>query len=509
MPATEYCMYLRKSRADLEAEARGEGDTLARHEHTLLDLARQQRLPIGKIYRELVSGERIANRPVMQQLLAEVEAGRWAGVLVTETSRLARGDTLDQGIVAQAFKYSHTRIVTPQKAYDPTNEIDEDWIEMGLFMARQEYRMIRRRQIAGTRAAKTEGRYTGNVPPYGYERVKLDRGWTLRPVPEQAAVVLSIFRMYLSGMGYTRIADRLNELQVPAPKGERWSPFSIPGFLHNPHYAGYIPEKFRPSCKQVKDGKLTVSRPRASGGKLYKGLHEAIVPPEIWKAAQKHKNATVHAPYNRGIENPLCGLIICDHCGRRMQRKPAGKKAPYEMIMCKTKGCPTVASSLEVLEKTVIAALKDYLRDLELHGEPDAPDLAAEKAAVASIEKEIEEVNSRIQRTFELVENGTYTKELFLARQSELGKKRAELLESKSAIEQKIADSRRKSEDYAQLSPRIRSVLDAYDFDAPAEMRNELLKQVLHHVEYHKTVRLRYKEKDDFSITLHPSIFYT
>ncbi|NMA85098.1 MAG: resolvase, partial [Epulopiscium sp.] len=34
-----YCMYLRKSRADIEAEARGEGETLARHKKILLDLA--------------------------------------------------------------------------------------------------------------------------------------------------------------------------------------------------------------------------------------------------------------------------------------------------------------------------------------------------------------------------------------------------------------------------------------------------------------------------------------
>ena len=35
-----YCIYLRKSRADAEAEAHGEGETLARHERALLDLAR-------------------------------------------------------------------------------------------------------------------------------------------------------------------------------------------------------------------------------------------------------------------------------------------------------------------------------------------------------------------------------------------------------------------------------------------------------------------------------------
>ena len=71
---TDYALYLRKSRADLEAEAHGEGDTLARHEHILMELAKSRALPIGAIYREIVSGERIANRPVMQQLLSEVVA---------------------------------------------------------------------------------------------------------------------------------------------------------------------------------------------------------------------------------------------------------------------------------------------------------------------------------------------------------------------------------------------------------------------------------------------------
>ena len=35
------CIYLRKSRADREAEAHGEGETLARHERILLDLAKK------------------------------------------------------------------------------------------------------------------------------------------------------------------------------------------------------------------------------------------------------------------------------------------------------------------------------------------------------------------------------------------------------------------------------------------------------------------------------------
>ena len=81
-------MYLRKSRADVEAEARGEGETLKRHEKTLLELAKKMNIVIGHIYREIVSGESIAARPEVQNLLSSVEAGMWKGVLVMEMERL-------------------------------------------------------------------------------------------------------------------------------------------------------------------------------------------------------------------------------------------------------------------------------------------------------------------------------------------------------------------------------------------------------------------------------------
>lgn len=86
----EYCIYLRKSRKDLDAEAMGSGETLARHESIMLDLAKKMNLIIGKIYKEIVSGDSISARPVMQELLEDVENELWAGVLVVEVERLAR-----------------------------------------------------------------------------------------------------------------------------------------------------------------------------------------------------------------------------------------------------------------------------------------------------------------------------------------------------------------------------------------------------------------------------------
>ncbi len=68
-------------------------------------------ISISKIYKEIESGgETIAARPIMQELLSDIEKGTWKGVFVVEVERLARGDTIDQGIVAQAFKYTNTKI---------------------------------------------------------------------------------------------------------------------------------------------------------------------------------------------------------------------------------------------------------------------------------------------------------------------------------------------------------------------------------------------------------------
>ena len=186
----QYLIYLRKSRADAEAEARGEGETLARHETALLDLAKRMNLTIGGIYKEIVSGETISARPMVQKLLEEVEQGMWKGVLVMEIERLARGSTIDQGIIAQAFSFSGTKIITPLKTYDPNNEYDEEYFEFGLFMSRREYKTINRRIQRGRLASIQEGKYISPVPPYGYERIKIkdNKGYTLTPHKEQAVV---------------------------------------------------------------------------------------------------------------------------------------------------------------------------------------------------------------------------------------------------------------------------------------------------------------------------------
>ena len=254
----EYSLYLRKSRADLEAEAKGEGETLARHEKMLIELARRYNFSIGKIYREIVSGESIETRPVIQELLRDVEQGRWKGVLVVEVERLARGDTMDQGRVAKSFKFSNTKIITPIKIYDPNNEFDEEYFEFGLFMSRREYKVINRRLQRGRVSSVKEGKFVGSVAPFGYDRIKIknDKGYTLTPNKE-TPTVQRIFNLYAyNDIAINEVARQLNVAGDKPRKTEEWSISAVKDILSNPIYIGKIRWDSRKTVKEYKNSKI-------------------------------------------------------------------------------------------------------------------------------------------------------------------------------------------------------------------------------------------------------------
>jgi hypothetical protein len=71
-PSGLYAVYLRKSRKDVEMEALGHGETLSRHEQALGDLAARLGIRVAQTYREIVSGDTIAERPEVRRLLDDV-----------------------------------------------------------------------------------------------------------------------------------------------------------------------------------------------------------------------------------------------------------------------------------------------------------------------------------------------------------------------------------------------------------------------------------------------------
>lgn len=534
MSNVPYCMYLRKSRADLEAEARGEGETLARHERILLELARKMNthIPPEAIYKEVTSGETIASRPVMQQVLSEVEQGIWDGVFVVEVERLARGDTVDQGIVAQTFKYSGTKIITPIKTYDPNNEFDEEYFEFGLFMSRREYKTTNRRLERGRRDSVKEGKFPGNRVAYGYIRKKLEKekGFTLEPHPEQAPVVKLIFELYTKGeqqkdgshkrLGASLIARKLNDLKIPAAKGGDWTISSIRGILSNPVYIGKVRWDSRPVVKKMINGRIIKSRPRAKNENwlLANGLHEAIIDEETFRLTQKHlaENPSTPAPSQLGIKNPLAGLIVCAECGRKMVRRPYNNRTQPDTLMCPYTSCKNVSSRLSLVEEKLLQALaialNNYKVEIAMNNDENQKDLEVYllKNSLEQLNKEIAVLEKQMNNLQDLLEQEVYSVETYLKRANIIDEKITVATKNKKDLEKQLDQISVKNDTAKIMIPKIEKIIKLYHvLKTPAD-KNELLKEVLEKAVYKKTVDGRCKKyrnvPDNFKLVLYPKL---
>lgn len=519
-----YCLYLRKSRADAEAEASGAGETLKRHENALLNLAKRLDLTITSVYKEVVSGETIASRPIMQQLLDEVERGLWQGVLVMEITRLARGETIDQGIVAQAFKYSGTQIITPDKIYNPANEFDEEYFEFGLFMSRREYKTINRRIQRGRIAAAGEGRYIGSTAPLGYKRIKLqnDKGWSLEIVPEQANIIRLIFDLYVNGVrnsdgsrtkiGSTRICRILDERNIKPLANDTWSPASIRDILRNPVYAGKIRWGYDRCQKVSQNGTIVTKRNRNKDCIIVNGLHEAIIDEETFQKAQKllQSNSKASVPASKKLQNPLAGLVYCKKCGHLMTRLAPTSKTPYAVLKCPDRYCDNISAPIYLIEQKIISFFRLWLDNYELEIEQsESPStVVSYESSCLALEKEIETLKSQLDKTFDLLERGIYDEDTFFKRNNTIKAKIEECRNSlESLLEQKAMEEQALSMEN-NFIPTVKNLVGGYDSIGSASMKNELLKSVINRMEYVKETRNTRgkRDTDNFELTIYPLI---
>lgn len=491
-PSGLYCAYLRKSRKDLELEALGQGDTLERHARALSDLAARMGIRIARTYREVVSGDTIADRPQVKQLLEDVNAGRWDGVLAMDVDRLGRGDSIDQGVIMQSFYYSNTLIITPDKIFDPADEADAEFMEIKLFFARREYKMIKKRMQRGRIASVMDGCWISPRAPYGYERVRLTdrKGWTLRPVPDKAEIVRAVFSWYADGMdgqtvGKNNIANRLNDMGLTTDLGNPWTPSAVYCILSSPVYIGMVQWNRRQESVRIENGTRVKSRPVSDNGIIVKGRHKPIVDRALFDRVQAMLAGHTKRPKNAQspFANPVSGLVTCPVCGHTMQRKDSVRG---DFLYCPTSRCATASAYMSAVEDAILDTLADWRDTFRVSAQQaqTAPDSAAKDAARRQLNAQRDALTGQLKRHYELLEQGVYSVDEFKQRRADV---QAQVARIDQALED--LDSPPAQDPRAALMPQILTVLDAYR-DAPdAETKNKLLRSVIDHIVYHKTQR--------------------
>lgn len=525
----KYCAYLRKSRADIEAEAKGQCETLTRHKNILKELAKKLNINIDLMYKEIMSGDSIASRPKMQQLLTDVENGKWDGVLVVEVERLARGNTIDQGIVAQTFQLSNTKIITPLKIYDPNDEFDEEYFEFGLFMSRREYKTINRRLQSGRLSSVKEGKFVGNITPYGYNKVKIEneKGFKLTPNDKEAKIVKLIFQLYTTGdlqengeykkLGARLIAKKLDNMNIPPRKNKYWSVYTIYDILKNPVYIGKIRWNYRKNVKKIVNGQITISRPKSSNTQylLVDGMQEPLIDVDTFNLAQKIMSDKSISPINSSctIKNPLSSIIVCGKCGRKMVRKPYNLKDKKDSLLCNNPHCNNISAPLHCVEDKIIEALNEWLNNYKLKFDykEQKTDISnyinVQKNSIKNIDKEITLLKTQINRVHDLLEQGVYTTDTFLTRLKEHNDKLIQLENDKNNLQTNINKQIKIKKSVKEVIPSTQNLISIYHSINSQKTKNDILKEMVEKIVYFKNKNGRwYNSPDDFEITIYPKL---
>ena len=486
-----YAMYLRKSRADLELEAQGEGETLAKHKDRLYTLADRLGIPPSQIvvYQEIVSGESIQNRPEMLRLLDDVYARKYAGVLVVEVERLARGNTRDQGEVADAFTYSDTKIITPVKIYDPQDEYDQEYFEFGLFMSRREYKTHQRRMAAGKEAAARAGNYIFAFPPYGYDivrRAKNDR--FLVEKPEEAKVVRMIFDWYTEDrMSIKWIARQLTTMGITPSRSKEWATTTVRFMLENVHYIGKVCYGNHRTVKERDQdtGKIT-KKQKPSVAQIYEGKHKAIISEEQFAKAHSLCGANARTKVSTEMVNPLSGLLRCKGCGRALLLSRFGGDTQLpRYVHARILSCQKPSCTVHTLLDALVESLKEYIADYEMKIEQGLKDDSVERhaAMIASMESELSKLQSRKSKLMDSWEadDGMYTREEYLERKQRYNN-------SISQLSERIAEEKKNAPapvDYSEKILTLHAVLDCIgDESISAKEKNIFLRQFIEKITY-------------------------
>ena len=319
-------------------------------------------------------------RPAWKQLVADIEAGKVAHVIVKDMSRAGR-DYLQTGFYTEVFFRQHgVHFVAIANSVDSDDQNSNEFAPFLNIMNEWYPRDTSKKVRVSLRQRGTSGKHMGK-PPYGYRCDPEDKDhWILDE--EAAQVVKLIFDLCIDGKGPEQIARILEEKQIlttralyakrkKKPMPERpyhWGNQSIVAILERQEYTGCTCN-FKTYSKSYKLKKRIPNEPEDMF--YLPDTQEAIVSQAQFDRVQelrKNKRRPVKAE-RQGL---FSGLLFCADCGSKLHfatsKRFEGKQDCY--VCCHYKSnrgtCTAHYIREDVLREIVlerIRAVNEYIRD--------------------------------------------------------------------------------------------------------------------------------------------------
>lgn len=330
------------------------------------------------------------NRPAVQRVMAAIDARDADVIVLWKWSRLSRSRK-DWALAIDRADIAGGKIESATEPIDTATASGR--FARGVMT---EYAAFQSEQIGEQWEEVRQRRLRLGLPASG--RLPFGWVWTDGRVdahPEQAPIVVEMYRRYLDGDGAAAIATWLNDRGIPAPNGGTWRRARPLTVMDSPIHVGLIPYR----------------------GETYPGQHAPIIDESTWSAYQRERGRRVETNAKpRTYQHLLSNLMICE-CGERMHSKGSitGGKL-YRGYLCgaRLNGHEQRAYvSAKTVEPAIVEWLMQFDPDVDSAASDDAADRARRDAILREINAlEVEIVNLTRQHTRGIIPEAAYVRSL-------------------------------------------------------------------------------------------------
>ena len=294
------------------------------------------------------------DRPALQKLLKDIEAGQVDVVVVYKIDRLTRS-LADFAKLVEVFDAKSVSFVAVTQQFNTTTSMGRLTLNVLLSFAQFERELASERVRDKVAASRKKGKWTGGSVPLGYD-VK-DKKLVVNP--SEAKTVRTIFTRYLALKSFQKLIDELNDKGIVTKKRPLASKI-----------AGGIPFTYGPLAYLLKN--RTYLGETGHGGHWFSGEHEPIIARGIFEEVQRLlKTNSAGRRGRRQKSGALLTGLLFDDRGNRMSPSyttKRGARYPFYVSSALLRGRKSQAGSVPRLsaaeiEAAVMIAIRTHIQD--------------------------------------------------------------------------------------------------------------------------------------------------
>ena len=419
---------------------------------------------VYKIYTDSGYSGSNMERPGLQSLIKDSEAGKFDMVLVYKLDRLSRSQKDTLYLIEDVFDKHGVGFSSMTENFDTSTPFGKAVLGVLAVFAQLERDNIRLRTMMGKQARAEEGKWHGSKwIPIGYDYTDGE----LIPNEYEVMQIREVADLFLQRTPVRTIATMMTEKGYKHKYGE-WEAKTIRRVLANKVNLGMIKKK----------------------DKYYKGQHKPIMDQETYDkimAIMDERKQQYGSTY-KGHKSLLGGMIYCKHCGGRYARQGNGKGTYYYSCYSRCKSIKKMIKDPNCKNKNFRALDLEYViisSITQLALDPDYIDQLRENKShddvsgkINAIKSEVEKIDNQISNMMDLYALGNMPLDVINKKVTALNNTKAALEKELEALDVPDAD------DAGMSNEQIQNLAELInDKDLTLEEKRAVVQSLIYYIE--------------------------